>query len=221
MELQLHMEAQSKKYMIGWALKLLIVKTMKSKTSMFLLLIQKDFMDQKKKNQYANLILLLLFISSKIITISSPQPDDSICDFLSICKLFMELNDNVNSEDPFENKLIVRLKDYPDVNKKDVDYYTSLFENKSYLVKIFKDQSINPIFIPGGPFDIAEQKHDPKFTKKFLDTIFDSFLNPKSINNIFYSDPKQFVENTLQNIDDHIISNFFKEKSAIEKILEI
>ena len=122
----------------------------------------------------------------------------------------MELNDNVNNEDPFENKLIVRLKDYPDVNKKDVDYYTSLFENKSYLVKIFKDQSINPIFIPGGPFDIAEQKHDPKFTKKFLDTIFDSFLNPKSINNIFYSDPKQFVENTLHNIDDHIISNFVK-----------
>ena len=145
----------------------------------------------------APLLIPLLVFSSKIVSFVSPEPDDSVSNFLSICKSFIILNEKGKGEDPFHDKIIVRIKDFPPkAVKEDVEYYANLFEKKSDVAKYFNNESLYPVFAPGGPYDHEKQCHEPKFNKYFLDQIFFSFLNPNiRQDQIVYCSPEIFVEN--------------------------
>ena len=181
--------------------------------------------DDSSKSFIAPFLMPLLLLSTKIVTFMGIYPDDSISNYLSLCKSFIISNDYGKSKDPFNDKLIVRIKDFPQVIEKDeIYFYTEDFKINSQIAKNFKDQSIFPIYTLGGPYDQQNQSHDKKYTKYFLDKIFDSFINQEENNNqIIYSSPEKLIKDihnlNLQKDEYQVIMKLFKEKSTSERIL--
>lgn len=178
--------------------------------------------NESSKGSIAALIMPLIILSSKIVAVLPPRPDSAITTFLSICKSFLKVTDD-NIVDPFENKLIVRCVDYPFAvmnPKTDVEKYTNKMQNESQMICDFKDQSIYPICVPGGPWDPQKQCHLKEFTKNLLDKMFDN-----QDNMIVYSNPQKFV-NDVETVNKSPISDcanimtMFKEKNLAEKLLD-
>ena len=153
--------------------------------------------DDPSQESMASLLIPLLVFSSKIVAFFDPKPDASLISILSSYKSFIVLNELGKSEDPFHDKIIVRIKDFPPkAVKEDVEYYANFFEKKSDVAKYFNNESLYPVFAPGGPYDHTKKCHEPKFNKYFLDQIFFSFLNPNiRQDQIVYCSPEIFVEN--------------------------
>ncbi|KAK8895444.1 hypothetical protein M9Y10_023908 [Tritrichomonas musculus] len=153
--------------------------------------------DDSSQESMASLIIPLWVFSSKIVAFFDPQPDVSLNCFLSYYISFIVLNEKGKSEDHFHDKIIVRIRDFPPEKvKEDVEYYANLFEKKSDVAKHFNNESLYPIYAPGGPYNQKKQCHEPKFNKYFLDQIFFSFLNSNTRQDqIVYCSPEIFVEN--------------------------
>lgn len=178
--------------------------------------------DETEKGPIASLIMPLLVLSSNIVAILRTNPDSSFTNFLSICKSFIKISDE-ESQDPFQSKLLVRFIDYPPRIREDVYYEiekaTRNILEKSQTVRCFNEQSIHPIYVPGGPWDCNKKCHVPEFTKNFLDKLFSN-----QDNLIVYSSPQKFVSDVKQITNSPLadyarINEMFKEKNSAERLL--
>lgn len=165
--------------------------------------------DDLNKNLFAPFIINLLIHSTKIVSFMSPEPDDFMNNFLSAIKSFIIFDDNGNKIDPFQNKLILRIKDFPHSVEKNAEYYSQLFKDYSVISKNFHDQSIYPIYAPGGPYNYNLNDHDKIFTKFFLDATFASFLNQTEKHTLkTYTNPEDFLNNILNSINHQTKSQY-------------
>lgn len=179
--------------------------------------------DETKKGSIAALIMPLLILSSKIVAVLPINPDNSITNFLSICKSFIKVSDG-KVDDPFKNKLIVRVLDYPEYieeeNSPNIGHYIHEIENDSDVSQYFKAQSISPIYAPAGPWDPKKKTRVPEYTKNLLDLMF-----ANQENSIAFSSPRKFVDDVKMVTESPMadcarIMVIFKEKNLAQRLLD-
>lgn len=177
--------------------------------------------DRENRGSIASLIMPLLILSTKIVVFSDHKPDDSITNFLAICKSFIKINDG-NIEDPFKDKLIVRCIDLPHVfddPEQGMNEAMSLILS-SNISTYFSKHNISPTYIPAGPFDWRAKSYDPYFTEKFLNLVFSN-----QENSIVFSNPQKFIDDAKM-INESPMSDcarilvMFKEKNFAQKLLD-
>lgn len=180
--------------------------------------------DETEKGSIASLLIPLLIISTKNVVLSTVSPSSSLSNFLSICKSFINISDDYNTEDPFKNKLIVRFKDFPDEvgenSNKIIEENLKLLEKESEVVEHFHKESIYPIFVPGGPWNYEKKCHYEHFNKYFLDKLFAPQENMR-----IYSNPKKFIDDAnfickIGKTNNSRILMLFKEKNVAERVLD-
>lgn len=169
-----------------------------------------------KKGCIASLLLPFLVLSSKVVKIMYFNPGTSIANFLDLCKIYVNILDE-NNDDVFKDKLIVKAIDIPREYENDptTEIKKNLdFLNNSEITESFRDISLYPQFVPGGPWNSKIKRHDPHFTQYFLDELFS---NPKRTK--VYTNADEFVE-SIKGIDYVSIKRLFEEKTTAEKTLK-
>lgn len=178
---------------------------------------------ETERGSIALLLMPLLIFSTKIVAVLPSTPDDALTNFLAICKNFIKIADG-EREDPFKDKLIVRPIDYPPTVSsnpyKDVQEYTKILKENGDISKKFKEHSINPIYVPGGPWDSEKKCHNQAFIVNFLNVLFSNVND-----SIIYSNPTFFIENVEEINNSPLAQNedimaMFKEKNIAERVLD-
>lgn len=187
--------------------------------------------NESENEKLALLLIPLMIISSKIVIFIPSSPDDSLTKFLAICKYFISdtymKNNEQGEQNPFCDKLIARIVDYPDEDEdinytpEDIARLTQEYIKESNNKAFFDQQMIEPIFVPGGPWDNQNKCYNQSFMQNFLDQLFANHQNA-----ISYSNPTKFVDdiNIIVNISiDENNENkmeMFKDKSFTERFLD-